>query len=392
MNKYCKGKLFDLKNIDNLEVNIDVCNKLLLTSDPIVIDFIKNIYKDANLQEKKILSTYINNGSLRYEVFKIFCKYANKINYNIPPIIDIVFEILRDKNNNFYGRELITNRIFPIINKNINMESRKLYEKTFYFPIDNSKEILMTFDNSRPMLKNGIFYDTPVIDRHKNIYKLKIKDNKLVACNRNNIYTVERKDGFSESLSFSLNSKFNNLEKGSIYIDYVDNIEQIKLHDYYMNYKCGFDSKKINKLINELADTNIYKNELCFTYCDEMIFKIYNNKIGNDELDNYVKTISNRLLDLLKNNETSINSLLIKDIDKIVEIARMRNMKFDYYIAFLYIVSLSYSKYTSIDLKNSYIKDYSKTISIILNRLHNYQEINKSIVSNLESNAKVKII
>ena len=250
----------------------------------------------------------------------------------------------------------------------------------------------MTFDKSRPMLKNGTFYDTPLIDKHNNVYKLKIKDNKLIAYNRNNIYTVERKDGFSETLSFSLNSKFNNLENGSIYIDYVDNIGQINLHDYYMNYKYGYDSKKINKLINELADKNIYKNELCFTYCDEMIFKIYNNKISNDELDNYVKMISNKLLDLLKNNETSINSLSINDIDKIVEIARTRNVKYDYYIAFLYLISLSYSKYTSIDLKNSYIKDYSKMISIILNRLHNYQDINKNIVSNLESKVKVKII
>ena len=387
MDNYSKGSLFNIKDVQHNEINVDIFNNLLLTTNQYFINFIKKIYKYLDKQEKDILSNYVKNHTNVDDALYIFKKYINFFDFDIPYIKEIVFEIIKDSEDNFYGKELITGRIFPIIQKDISISKCETHSKPYYVSYSDGI-ILTTFDKSK-RYSSKVIYESPLIDSYGKIYNIKEKNGKLFAINKSNQVIVERKLGETDIIDLNINSYSNNLSKGFIYLDYMKDISANELLDYYnRNRYCSY-SHKFEKLINQLADRNVYIKSLYYEHSNSMILKIYTNSISDMELDHYVKTKSYKALNNLKDGNYYDSELTVKDIDKIVEIVKLRNLDYTYYISFLYLLCL-FNQDSIYEIKNSYISDYTNDIMVLIKRLKKDNIISDTSEISLKEKMKVK--
>lgn len=387
MDNYSKGSLFNIKDVQHKEINIDIFNDLLLTTNKYFIHFIEKIYKYLEKRERDILSNYVKKHTNVLEALYIFKKYINLFDFDIPYIKEIFFEIIRDSEDNFYGKELITGRIFPIIQKDISLSKCETHSKPYYVSYSDGV-ILTTFDKSK-RYSSKVIYESPLIDSYGKVYNIKEKNGKLLAINKTSQIIVERKLGETDIIDLNINSHSNNLSKGFIYLDYSKDITANELLDYYNRNKYCSHGHKFEKLINQLADKNIYIKSLYYEHSNGMILKIYTNDISDTELDYYVKSLCYKELNNLKDGNYYDCELTIKDIDKIVELVRLRNLDYTYYISFLYILCL-FNQNHLYNTNNSYISDYVNDIMVLLNRLKKDNIISDISVDSIKEIIKVK--
>ena len=402
MNKYCKGKLFDYSNLHEEECNIDLLNKILPTSSKKILDFHNSILPILTSNEKTIID-YLNNNKNVKNILSIYEKNKYKYKFDIPYIMDIIFEILEDREGNYYGRELITNKMFPIIKKENLFNLDRIHKKSYYFPKEElNNVVLTTFKKTKQFLINKIYFESPLIDQNNKIYNLMLKDGNLVANNGNKEFIVERKVGVSAIVDFKMNYHFTNIDKGNIFIDYHDDVTLKELGNYYKKYRKGINSFAFKKRINNLASKNSYIYNAKMINCDDTLLRIYNKKINKEDFTDYLRNKVLITKDNLQNGIFPLNDLILNDIDRFVEIYNFNDVNINYYISFLYTAYLlDYFKHSD-NINSSYINNYINLIkrvfkSLIGNNLIDFEidDINncsniEDIVNLLKNSDKVK--
>lgn len=271
MNKYYKGKIFLFNDVCEQKYNIDCLDNIVDTSN---YNFMI-LFNQLDSKRKKIVDNYFSKSiGNSDEVMDALNIMKEKIDFHIPYIQEIIYEILEDSDGNFYGKELITKNIFPVLNKNISFSLDKTYKKPFYLRKNGQDNILTIADDSREYYIDKIFYEAPLKDKDNIKYNVKMQNGNIIAVNGNNEFLTERKVGRTRNISFKLDYVFDNLEIGNCFVTFDDVITLSELKNYYNKYKKGLKEKRYTKLISKLAEKNVYRNNFEFMKYDKENVKV----------------------------------------------------------------------------------------------------------------------
>jgi len=263
---------------------------------------------------------------------KVKCKITLK---------SIIFEKIKDKYGNYYGKELITGLLFPISNleKNITREY-------CFFVSDNT-------------------YKYP------------------------DIYTYIRKRFYFKGM---------NRCNAVITDSQVANINEIT---EYQNRK-GLKKKKLVKKISELFNKNIFLEEI--EQVEEKEIHSYQklNKNGASNIEDYFESLKKEYLENNLNKSNSTTPMTLDDIDKMEELflkikdeyslTSQRKILKD--IAFIYLMTV----YENIDnitvdrLKESYFSNNLKSILLIIESLRDLGIIKNELSIDLTSDISLENI
>ncbi len=376
MNKYCKGKLFLLSDVNQIKLHVDTNEQILDTSSKEFLEWFNSLDNDS----KQIIETYFCTGTGNKDALNaLFTDLANKIKFQIPYIQDIIYELIQDKSGEWYGREIITNTYFPIIKKKSKLLPGKKHRKIFYYANDNRK-VFITFNESREYIIDHFVYESPLIDADGNKYIVSIKGNDLVAISENNEFIITRAFGRTSNLFFELNSlsEYSQLEK--CFIEHGDVITLGELGKYYQIYGKGIANRKFAKLLKKLKEMNTFRQPM-ETSPDEVLLEAYYPHNTDIDILSYIKSESKKSLSNLEKNIYPLTHLSIYDIDKLVEKIKVNDMETGYYIGFLYTMSLfdlAYREY-EYDFNNSHIHEYISMIIITIKRLKRLGYVNYNV-------------
>ena len=367
MNKYYKGKLFIYNEVKSVKYNVDGLNKVLETSN----NKFYNWYNSLDIKRREILDNYFSKGlGSRKELLNILKEFNDKVEFEIPYIKEIIYEAFQNEDGVFFGRELITNIIFPIIKNNTLFIPSYVYKKIFYENSANNL-ILTTSDDSREYYMNGIYYEDNLIDKDNNLYNVILENNKIYAIRENIKFEIKRKSGRTQDLNFRYNYEHNKFYDNNVFIENDDIVTVGELGNYYRLYKNSRERNKFVKLMKNLDSQNLYLKKLNPSFCDDDLLSLYSNNSSIVDYKNYVKLMSKKSLDNLRNSNYPITYLTINDIDKIIENIEDIDEETNYYISILYTLVLLEISYNNIDysLNNSYINKYLYYIVPVLKKL-----------------------
>ena len=370
MNKYYNGKLFLLNDVESFNINVDSNKKILSTTNHSFYKWFKNL--DFNLQNT--LKEFFNNGSGNKEASMILKKFTEEIDYHIPYICDIVYEIMQDNCGNFYGREIITGYIFPIIKKDTNISLNKPYIKGFYYAMGEPDKVLTIYNDSHDYFIDGVFYQSPLIDGHGNIYNVSVENKKIVATCGDEAFEIVRGIARTQKINFELQSLPGNRLNQCCCIEHGHETTLGELGIYYNKYKKNITKKRFTKLIKKLYEKNIdFKNKKD-SVIDESLINLYYSNENEENINSYLKNIIKEILVNLRNSKFPLTYLSIYDVDKIVEKYDNDSFDFRYNISFLYACCLCdlVKRNLNYDFTNSYIDKYLNMIVITINRLNRF--------------------
>ncbi len=121
MEEYKRGFLVVKEKLDKFYFDVSVCEGIICNDGKDFYDY----YKKLPEESKKILDKYFTDPSNTIEDYKVcellsdYCKNRTKKITGYP----IIYKEMEDTNGNKYGKELLTNRIFPIPNNQKNIYS-----------------------------------------------------------------------------------------------------------------------------------------------------------------------------------------------------------------------------------------------------------------------------
>ena len=412
MNKiYYEGELLFNSRKDYFHFNYDVTKKSDFSSDerhsllPIVRDYFARSKTIEELIDNEISQKALNR------IIKLPHSDSQVKN-------KIIFEIIETEDGFKFGKEIYTNKIFPLIEE-------KDVKKTFYLieaDIDNSHYV----SNSRTLydfkytikcifdITNSIIANANVIlylpkckianeneinkylnsFKHKGIFGKEKPNTKL----SNSIIKLSNENVFKSEIIEKKEEKVER-EKQSEITSTMENIEflLIKLDKIDHNLKIE-KQKKYEKLINSDNDdltTNPFNIGTLKMLQAEIEYSIeFNNKNGEDIL----KTLDNMINEYEENKTTRT----ISDIDNLTKLFLQMKNNYSYSIqrqaidkiALLYIYEI-YENKDSIkieDLTDSYINDYFKSILICLNTLIDNNIIENNIIIKLDDDISLDYI
>ncbi|MBR3661034.1 MAG: hypothetical protein IKN63_03920 [Bacilli bacterium] len=387
-------------------------------------DILADIPDDIRKMLKRDILNNIKRGITPDENKKI-CKYFEK---NFEPFINeqidiinntnlsnggstfIIYELVKDREGNLFGREIYTKALFPIYNNKCQAFDFKLrVEKDKGHDWHNYFLTIECFIEVSSLLKTTeIIVNHQVADQNDlEAYERKFSQKRSFRRNsinlddfKKHIITLANKNVFKEN--FSLEEKKEKIkvakEKQSNETSLMEDIDYslMKLkninQDLYLEYM-----KKYESLLDgnfNLATLSLFAGELEFY----LIFK-------KREVEDILETLNNlkkEYFDNLLNHEDSKTDLDIKKLDKINELFLKIKDRYSYKnqrevlrnLALLYLME-TYENIDSIDieeLEHSYFAMHLKTIVIWINLFTQENIIECSYLTSLREDLNVEIV
>lgn len=376
-------KLFEEKDFD-----IKKYDHLLSVLTPEEIKYIKK-----HLVEWKINKYGIGDTTLINILNKIRLRPFNTSYYDD---IYIIYELIEDVNGNFYGKEMLTGLLFPIL---------------------KNEKILYTYTFKKIMKDTIPTLEKKVICKDSNLAKFTI------------ISTLERVASINEVNRYNeLKNKKNDYDKfiNQVTDKYNENVfcneiiekkktcpekqnEQTKIMEnieYYLLLLKKYNTELYNKINNEyenLYDHNlnqvknpIFTNEYLLNFESKVKLDLLFAKENTTNIIEYLDCVTPSYLSKTIDNEITSEDLNINDIENIIDLFLKQKNDFDIpkqrtilrKISLLYLLILknNIEKVNEKELKNSYLNDNLKSILISINLLFEEGIIESDIATkNLEN-------
>ena len=311
-----------------------------------------------------------------------------KINENINGTF-IIYEIVKDMDGNLFGRELYTNSLFPIFNSKSEKINYRLIIKSknnYSINTDIAIDVLFDMEVSSLLKCDNIIVGNTVANlndynSYMNMFNnkrfFKKREEKELDNYKKKIISLSQNNVFKED--FIIEKKENNIRKN----DYYQSIETSLMEDIeydllklktidsnlYLNYKNRFE-----ELINNYVD----KKNLALLL-GEIEFSLMFKKRNVEDILDFIKEIKKEYLNNIINNQNNKTNIDLNKLDKITELFLKVKDKYDYKnqrevlnnLAFLYLMEVYENKdiIDILELKNSYFKNYLKSIIIWINTL-----------------------
>ncbi len=404
MNKiYYEGELLFNSRKDYFHFNYDVTKKSDFSSDerdyllPIVRDYFSRSKTIEELIDDEISQKALNR------IIKLPHSDSQVMN-------KIIFEIIENEDGFKFGKEIYTNKIFPLIEE-------KDVKKTFYLieaDIDNSHYVSRSrtlydfkytiktiFDITNSIIANAnvILYlpkckiaNENEINKYLNSFKHKgifgkekpntKLSNSIIKLSNENVFNYEiiekKEEKIEREKQNEITSTMENIELLLIKLDKINHDLRLEKQKKYENL--------INSNDENLTTSPFNLNTLKMLQAEIECSIEFNSKDGKDILN----TLDNMLIEY-ENNKTPRT---ISDIDNLCKLFLQMKDNFSYPVqrktisklALLYIYEL-YENKDSInieDLSNSYINDILKSIVICLNTLIDNNIIENNIIIKLD--------
>ena len=299
-NNYFKLRKIIRKFISINENNIKE-KKYLKIEDNEIIKYLNNLYKELN----KDVVTHINNVSNIYG-----------------DVTQIVYELLKDKDGNLFGKELYTGKLFPIYNSKCEKYDYQIIinynDNKYFFEL----EIIPTIEVSSLFKCNCFIVGHQVADlndfnKYINMFRgrrlFKKHENKEIEKYKNNIIKYSQSNVFKED---NIEKKEIVKVKQSIETTLMEDVEYFLMNlkninkDLYLEYKDKYDnllSKEINR--EELA---LFLGEIEFI----SLFK----KRNIEGILEYINNLKEEYLNNFINKNNIKTDIDLKKIDKITEL------------------------------------------------------------------------
>ena len=411
---YYKGKFIYTKDLKykNFECCIAKTKYMYSFSGLEDIEFFDIGYDIKKLSRKDIYNaSRIKDYKFRQEVLDSFNDYfASKIlniYYEIISTIDfdIVYEIVKDKSGNLYGKELYTGLLFPILLKSnyfIDYEIIKREDTDRKFYLKGTAKV--NFDS---LYKCDIFItgnqvaNQNEVDEYQNKFNKGFRKEKK---KKEHIYFIKylyNKNVFKEDFTLvddKKEIKVKELEKENIETSLMEEIEYNLINlksidnNLYNEYRSKYE-KLLNSFINK---------ENLALLLGEIEFSLIFRKQSVDNILEIIRDLKHEYLDNFINKENKKTDLNLKKLDKINELFLKVKDKYDYKsqrdvlnnLSFLYLMEVieNIDTLDINDLNNSYFKTHLKSIIIWIKLLIDYDIIKCSYIISLRDEINIDIV
>ena len=326
----------------------------------------------------------------------------------------IVYELVKDREGNLFGRELYTKKLFPIYNSKCAKYSCCLsvvYGDSYEF-VDSYKyyiEILPSMEVSSLLKCDNIIVGHKVADlndynRYMNKYRgkrlFKYQEENDIERYKQKIIKISNGNVFKEDFELEENLPKKEIvrEKQSLETSLMEDIEfnLMKLKDVnkelYLEYKNKYEiilkedvnREKLALLLGEIEYSIIFKKRNVESILD------FINNLKEEYLNNFINNTGNKTdTDLKKLDKISELFLRIKDKFNLLDQRKvLRNL------AFLYLMEVYENKdIISIEeLENSYFSSNLKSIIIWINTLIEEDIIECDYLVSLRDDLNVEIV
>lgn len=370
-----------LDNISGKSDTIEINNKEL-------IDYFNNYYDISN-QEK--------------------IKDINNISERVGSVTPIVYELVKDKEGNLFGRELYTKELFPIYNirsENFDYDikiTKEVGEYRFNLIIKPSIK-LSSLEKCENFIVGHKIADLNDFNYYMNKFKrrkfLKKGANKIVEEYKKEIIILSQSNVFKDDFSLEEKEERKKVVKISQCIEttLMEDIEYglIRLKEInkelYVEYKNKYEMLLTKDIIREELALLLGEIEYLYIFKKRNIESILDfiNNLKEEYLNNFINNTGNKTdTDLKKLDKISELFLRIKDKFNLLDQRKvLRN------IAFLYLMEVYENKdIISIEeLENSYFSSNLKSIIIWINTLIEEDIIECDYLVSLRDDLNVEIV
>ena len=397
---YYKGLIINKRMMKDYEYSELIGSSSIQYDGVYLFSIFNQLEANKKSELRKLLSESINRNCYNIQItdknlINYFNNYynlsnldiiqnINKLSKSLGTTVEIIYELVKDKDGYLFAKELYTKQLFPIYNKKCEVFN---YDIKYNSNNDNYNLYIKPTIEVSSLLKCENFIvghkiaDLNDYDRYVNMFKsrriLKKQDDKRREIFKQSIIKFANENVFKED--FKLEDKKEKKEiikvNQNIETSLMEDIEYslMKLkdidNDLYLEYKNKYDIL-LNKEVN--------KEGLAFLL-GELEYSLIFKKRNIDGILDYINNLKNEYLDNLINNHDNKTDINLKKIDKISELFLNIKNKFSLLnqrevlkkIAFLYLMEV----YENIDiitieeLNDSYFSSNLKSIIMWINYL-----------------------
>lgn len=404
MNKtYYKGNI-------TLLSGLEPCKRYYLSE--LVDNFIKRgVSKEDIKKIYRLFSGKVNNNINIFDITGMFPKLSALCNlkdfyfqYNLKE--NIIFEKILDESGAYYGKELYTGLIFPILddihNKNVVIIKEEV-EKTA-----NLITYCLTLNiNFKKMDKcEAIIYNYKVADineineylevkKHKR--KLKKETNKIIELANKNVYNTEivpaHKEEVKREKQDELTIMMENIE---FLLEKLGTINPELKEKYEKEYELLLNSEDEILSTSSLTKASLSRIE------GEMEYAISYSRSSSSDIVSYLENLKKEYLNNFISNIENKTNITLKEIDKLNEL--FLKMKSSYNlkvqrevirnISFIYLMEVyeNIGIISKEDLEDSYFIDNKKSIIIAIETLIRLDLIEDNIIIDYNSDLNIEEI
>ena len=339
----------------------------------------KEFAKFKTIQKWKNIRDGITDTELQQIIDKVFTDFSKE---NCVFEEQIVFELIEDKNGNFYGKEILTGLLFPLI-------KNPVFSKYTYNVNYNSSYVRKTsiyLDGN--LVRTGSILDMNSIATVNYIEKYNTKnngDNKTKFFN--NLKKLYNENVFKNEIIEKI--KEPTLEQSELtklleQIEYLLCLLKQHSKDEYTKFKKIYDEIFLNKdekfkNFSKPSYRNPTRNELMDLISNIKFSLIICEKKCNNPID-YINALIEDYLNKILNNNIQITDINICDLDNLTNMFLKNKDEYNLQqqrtglrkisILYLLVVKHNIDTLTEEHLKNSYFKDNLKSIILNINTLH----------------------